>query len=383
MPSAKPLSSVRILVAPDKFKGSLSATEAVEAICLGLERALPDVRLHKLPLADGGEGTTELFIKVFGGQMVDCETTDALGRPVRARYGWTPSLRQAVIEMSAASGLWRLAEVERDPLRTSTRGAGTLIADAARRGANRIIVALGGSATNDAGAGAAAALGFRFLDASDQPLEPVPLNFPAIKRIEKPGCVFPPEILAIADVRNPLLGPDGASRTYGPQKGATPAAVETLESSLAHFADLVRRDCNCDFRGSAGAGAAGGLGFGLMSFCNASIQSGFDMFADVMDIRRLIASVDLVITGEGQLDAQTFEGKGPGGIARLAKNAGKPVIAFAGRMRGGYRLDEWFDACFTLADGPMTAEQSLREARLLLVRAAERAGRMIALSRNL
>jgi glycerate kinase len=383
MPASKPISSVRILVAPDKFKGSLSAIEAADAIALGLEHALPLARFHKIPLADGGEGTAEQFIKVFGGQMIECETTDALGRPIRATYGWTPSLRQAVIEMSAASGLWRLREDERDPLRATTFGVGTLMIDAARRGARKILVGLGGSATNDAGAGMAAALGHRFLDERGVPLTPTPRNFPQIRRIERSPRLFAPEVVAISDVRNPLLGPNGASRVYGPQKGAAPAMVEELERHLANFADLVRRDLNCDFRATPGAGAAGGLGFGLLSFCQATIRSGFDTFAEMIELDRLIRSVDLVVTGEGLLDPQTLEGKGPGGIAQRARDAGKPVIAFAGAVRGEPMLSERFDACFAIANGPMTPEQSVREARVLLMRAAERAGRVIAFSRNL
>jgi glycerate kinase len=383
MPASKPISSVRILVAPDKFKGSLSAIEAADAIALGLEHALPLARFHKIPLADGGEGTAEQFIKVFGGQMIECETTDALGRPIRATYGWTPSLRQAVIEMSAASGLWRLREDERDPLRATTFGVGTLMIDAARRGARKILVGLGGSATNDAGAGMAAALGHRFLDERGVPLTPTPRNFPQIRRIERSPRLFAPEVVAISDVRNPLLGPNGASRVYSPQKGAAPGTVEELERSLANFADLVRRDLNCDFRATPGSGAAGGLGFGLLSFCQATIRSGFDTFAEMIELDRLIRSVDLVVTGEGLLDPQTLEGKGPGGIAQRARQAGKPVIAFAGAVRGEPTLSETFDACFAIANGPMTPEQSMREARVLLVRAAERAGRVIAFSRNL
>ncbi len=383
MPATKPLSSVRILVAPDKFKGSLSAMQAVEAICMGLERALPEARLHKLPLADGGEGTASLFIQAFGGQMVECETTDPLGRPVRATYAWTPSMRQAVIEMSAASGLWRLQADERDPLRATTFGTGTLIIDAARRGARKIIVGLGGSATNDAGAGVASALGHEFLDERGAKVEPVPENFPRIARIAKSPRLFSPEIVAISDVRNSLLGSRGASHVYGPQKGASPGVVEMMEKNLAHFADVVTSELHCNFRDTPGAGAAGGLGFGLLSFAQATIRSGFDTFADMMDLDRLIASVDIVVTGEGLIDPQTLDGKGPGGIAVRARKLGKPVIAFAGAVRGENHLDDYFDACFALANGPMSQEQSMREARSLLVRAAEKAGRIIAFSRYL
>jgi glycerate kinase len=383
MASNKPASSVRILVAADKLKGSLSAPEAVEAICMGLGRALPEARLHKLPLADGGEGTTELFIKAFGGQIVECETTDALGRPVKASYGWTPSMRQAVIEMSAASGLWRLKEDELDPLRATTFGTGTLLIDAARRGAKRIIVGLGGSATNDGGLGVASALGYRFLDARGIPLAPVPASLLEMARIEKSPRIFVPEIVAISDVRNVFLGPTGATQIYGPQKGASPETIDRLERSLSHFAGLVQRDLHCDFRSTPGSGAAGGLGFGLLAFCKATIRSGFDTFADMMDLDRLISTVDLVITAEGSIDAQTLNGKAPGGIAIRAKKLGKPVLAFAGEVRGEHHLDDYFDVCLPLANGPMTQEQSIREARSLLVRAAEKVGRIIAFSRNL
>jgi len=382
MPSHKHSPNFRVLVAPDKFKGSLTAAEAVDAICTGFSQAMPEARLHRFPLADGGEGTAEVFIKALGGQMVECDTTDPLGRPIRAKYGWTPSMHQAVIEMNAASGLWRLQPEERDPMRASTFGTGTLIIDAARRGARRILVGLGGSATNDAGAGAAAALGHLFLDAAGAPVEPIPANFGRIAKIVKAQRVFTPEIVAISDVRNPLLGPNGASRTYGPQKGATPDMVETLERNLTHLADTVWRDLGCNFRDTAGAGAAGGLGFGLLSFFQASIRSGFDTFAELTEIERLIADVDVVVTGEGRLDPQTLEGKGPGSLAFLAKRYNKPVIAFAGAIHNEHILSDAFDVCLPIVDGPITEEQAKRDARFLLVRAAERAARLLAFSRN-
>ncbi len=374
---------LRVLVAVDKFKGSLTAAEATDAICLGLQSALPNVRLHRLPLADGGEGTTETFIKAFGGHLVECETTDPLGRPIVARYGWTPSQHQAVIEMNAAAGLHLLKPEERDPLRTSTFGVGTLLIDAARRGARKILVGLGGSATNDAGAGLAAALGHRFLDARGTPLTPTPRNFPVIQRIERSTRIFTPEVLAISDVQIPLLGPTGCSITYAPQKGASPEVVEQLERNVAHFAEIVRRDLHCDFRGRPGSGAAGGLGFGLLSFCQASIQSGFETFASLIGLERLIRDVDLVITGEGSLDPQTLQGKGPGGLAQRAKALGKPVIAFAGSVKGETQLEACFDAAFSIVSGPVTATESIRDARLLLLRAAERVGKVISFSQKL
>jgi glycerate 2-kinase len=377
-----PSPGVRILVAPDKFKGSLTAAEAADAIREGIERELPDSQIECLPLADGGEGSAEIFIKRLDGALVECESTDALDRPVRTFYGWSPARRLAVIEMSAASGLWRLSELERNPFRTTTHGTGTLLLDAVRRGATNILVALGGSATNDAGAGLAAALGYRFLDVSGHSLDPLPENFPAIARIEKPNPPFAPEVVALADVQNPLLGPNGASRIYGLQKGATPAQVETLETALCHFADIVARDCGHDFRDTPGAGAAGGLGFGLMSFCGAAIRPGFETFAAITHLADRIAAADVIVTGEGRLDASSLEGKGPGTLARFARASGKNVILLVGSVEDGFRIDDLCDACFALAESPATIDESVRDARFLLVRAAGRAAKLLALPQN-
>lgn len=371
---------MRILVAPDKFKASLSASEAAEAIRNGLAEALPDASIRCVPLADGGEGTVQVFTDALGGSLIEANAHDALGRPIRAIYGWNDAQKLAVIEMSAASGLWRIPGAERDPWRASTLGTGELIRDAIQRGARRILVGLGGSATSDAGAGMAAALGVQFLDAAGAALDPVPVNFPNIARVVPSSLSFP-EIFALSDVDNPLLGPQGAAHVFGPQKGVTDPAA--LDDVLRHFADVVTRDVGSDFREIPGAGAAGGLGFGLLSFCQATIRSGFDELSALLDLPGLVRESDLVITAEGSLDPQTLGGKGPAGIARLARDAGRPVFAMAGVLRDEDRLHEIFDACLAIADRPMSAEESMHDAQSLLTRAARRLGRMISATQRM
>ncbi len=373
---------MRILVAPDKFKGSLSAHEAAVAIRAGILDEIPTAHIECVPLADGGEGTSAAFLDVFGGEWISCETHDAIGRPCTARYAWLPN-EVAVIEMAAASGLAPIDPSSRNPLRTSTFGTGEMLLDAARRGAQRIIIGLGGSATNDAGAGFAAALGFRFLAVDGATIDPVPSEMPRLVRIERPNNLALPEILALSDVRSPLLGERGASRTFGPQKGADPHQVEELERTLTSFAALVVSELGSDFRETPGGGAAGGLGFGLLSFCGATIEPGFDAFARFSDLESHVAASDVVFTGEGGLDATTAEGKGPGGLARIARQHGKLVIAFAGTIDDEDVLNRHFDLCFGLANRPMTAEYSSANAGPLLRAAAGRVARLLNLSMKL
>ena len=368
---------MRILVSPDKFKGSLSAGEAATAIRRGFQRIFPGASYDIAPIADGGEGTAEIFCEVLGGTKVTAPSHDALGRPIEASYVWFAEKKMALIEMSEASGLWRLGQDELHPLSASTWGTGELMADAFARGAKTLHIALGGSATNDAGLGMAGALGWKFFDAAEAELTPVPQNFPAIHRLqppsEQPGC----EIIALCDVQNPLLGPHGATEMFGPQKGATPALVPLLENALTHVADLCRDQLGRDFRDAPGAGATGGLAFGLMMFCEGRLQPGFDTVAGLLDLKDRVAQADLVVTGEGRLDAQTSHGKGPAEIARLARSHGKPVIAFAGTIEG--MLPE-FDACLSIANGPLTLDESRLHAAELLEAAADRAARLLKIS---
>ncbi len=372
---------MRILIAPDKFKSSLTAAEAATAIEAGFRRVFPNITAMRLPLADGGEGTAALFREALGGHRVDAAVSDPLGRIVNTDFTWLPQTNEAVIEMSAASGLWRLTDSERSPFQTSTRGTGELVLAAIARGARRIFIGLGGSATNDAGAGLAAALGYRFLDADGTEIDPIPLNFPTIARVLRPPTLPSTEIVALSDVTNPLLGPRGATFVYGPQKGATD--LPDLERRVAHLAEIVTRDLQIDHRATPGAGAAGGLGFGLLSFVAAEIRPGFDACVALLGIDRLIEEADLILTGEGRLDASTLDGKGPSGLARLARAAGKPCIAFAGAIEGHEALHRTFNACIPITDRPTSLAEAMANAENLLSHAAERVARLVHLSKQL
>jgi glycerate kinase len=342
--------AMRILVAPDKFKGSLGAGEVGTAIAAGLRAALPTAEIEVVALADGGEGTSEAICRARHGTWIDCPAHDALGREVTARYAWLNEARLAAMEMSAAAGLWRLTADERDPLRATTFGVGEMLGDAVGRGATEIIIGIGGSATNDGGFGMARALGFQFLNRVGAKIgETVPALL-ELDRIESPHELQLPVITAASDVTNPLLGPEGATRTFGPQKGATSEQLELLESSLAHLAKIATQSLGCDFHRTPGAGAAGGLGFGLLTFCKAAIRSGFAVVAEAIDLTEKIAWSQVVITGEGKLDQQTLAGKGPAGLAQTARAAGKRVFAIVGQAAHDSKVRALFDEVITLDD---------------------------------
>jgi glycerate kinase len=366
---------MRILIAPDKFKGSLDARSVAENIAIGLREVLPDAELDIMPVADGGEGTASAISQACGGKEISCRAHDALGREIEARYFWQADSQTAVMEMSAAAGLWRIAPDERDSLHADTFGVGEMIKDALGRGAKEIFIGLGGSATNDGGFGVAQALGFRFL-ANEHEIE-TPAELVNLARIKKPAHPIPIPIVAAVDVRNPLLGPRGATRTFGPQKGGTAEELEILEAALTRLAEVVASDLGCDFRDTPGAGAAGGLGFGLMSFCGATIKSGFDVVAELIGLKAAIANADIVITGEGRLDEQTLEGKAPAGVARLARESGKRVFAIAGSSNEAPALRDQFEAIVTLARPPLTAEESVARAAELLQERARELARMM------
>ena len=367
---------MRILIAPDKFKGSLTAAQAAGAIRRGVERTLPRARCCELPMADGGEGTAEALCAATGGEWITAPAHDPLGRPIQADYALLPG-GTAAINMSAASGLWHVAPAERDPLRASSAGTGELMSQARAHGARRLLVGLGGSATNDGGAGLAAALGWRFVDGDGLCLEPGPLHLPRLARILRPEDTVFPEVVAMCDVANPLLGPRGATWTYGPQKGADERTLPLLEAGLAHLADVIAGELGCDPRDVPGAGAAGGLGFGLLAFCRAELRSGFEVVAEAVGLRDAIAGSDLVITGEGCLDGQTLEGKGPAGIALLARELGKPVLAFGGLVLEPEALGRLFDAVFALKDETISMATAIREAASLLEEKVFATGQML------
>lgn len=368
---------MKILIAPDKFKGSISALAAAEAIARGLRAVLPDAELQLAPIADGGEGFAEALCGALDGKWIQAPAWDPLGREVEARYAWVERERLAVIDMSEASGLWRLKPDERDPMRANTRGTGQLMRHAIEQGARKILVGLGGSATTDGGLGMAAALGYKLLTKDGRNLEAIPSQLLVLSRIEtEHACDFP-EIVAACDVQNPLLGPRGTAHVFAPQKGADARQVLALEAGLENLADVVASDFGHDFREVPGAGAAGGIAFGLLSFCGAKICSGFDLVAGVLRLEERIAASDLVITGEGRLDGQTLEGKGPAGVAALARKHGKPTLAFAGSITENSAVDEIFTATCPIIDEPVSLDGAMRRGAEFLERAARRAGSLL------
>jgi glycerate 2-kinase len=352
---------MRVLVVPDKFKGSLGAAEAGAAIAAGLQAALPAVQIEIVALADGGEGTAEAICRARGGEWITCPAHDALGREVQTRYAWLAASRLAVIEMSAAAGLQQLSPNEREPLRATTFGVGEMLLAAISRGASEIIVGLGGSATNDGGFGLARALGFRFFNRAGDEISGAVPGLLELARIESPNELQFPSITAACDVSNPLLGPHGATRTFGAQKGASPEQLEILERSLARFAEIAAHTLQRDNRDEPGAGAAGGLGFGLLTFCGAQIRSGFDVVAEAIDLQGKILRADVVITGEGKLDCQTLAGKGPAGVARMARASKKPVFAIVGQTTDDPKVRELFDGIIALPDARPPYRDSARQ----------------------
>jgi glycerate kinase len=370
---------VRILIAPDKFKGALSAREVGEAIATGLRAVLPDANIDIVPMADGGEGTAEVISQALGASWVKCQAHDPFGREIQARYGWIDERKLAVMEMSEAAGMRRLAPNELDPLRATTFGVGEMILDSAKRGAKEIVIGLGGSATNDGGFGMARALGFRFFaDAKElkdsinqvEKLTCIELPSPAALRLPLPEREEKGEgkaqVIAVVDVKNPLLGENGATHVFGPQKAVSPDQIPRFEAALAKLADVVNEQFGFDYRNEAGTGAAGGLGFGLMSFCGAKIRPGFDVVAKTVGLESKMKNVDLVITGEGSLDRQTLEGKTPAGVARIARKLGKAIFAFVGRATDDRQVRELFDGVYQNARPKMSTEENMKRAAELL-----------------
>jgi glycerate 2-kinase len=350
---------MNILIAPDKFKGSLTAREVADNIAIGLRDVLPDAKIDIVPMADGGEGTAEVISDALGGKWLTMSAHDARGREIEARYAYIDNRKLAVMEMSETAGMRRLQPSDYDADLANTFGVGEMILDATRNGAREIIIGLGGSATNDGGFGMARALGFRFLE-QEQELTGGVSELLRLTSIKAPSLSLP-KIVAAVDVRNPLLGENGATRMFSPQKGATPDQIGMLERALTRLADVVARDLQVDFRDEPGAGAAGGLGFGLMSFCGAMVRPGFDIVAEAVGLERKIEDVDLVITGEGSLDRQTLEGKAPAGVAQLARKLGKRVYAIVGRASEDRPARELFDGVYELGGSIPQARELLRE----------------------
>jgi glycerate 2-kinase len=367
---------MKLVIAPDSFKESLGAPEVAAAIARGWASVFPDAELLLRPMADGGEGTVDAVLAATGGERRYCEVQGPMGTPVRAHWGWLPD-GTAVLEMAAASGLHHVPRGERDATLASSYGTGELVRAALDAGAHRIILGLGGSATNDGGAGLLQALGVRLLDEKGAALLPGGVALANLARVDPTGLdprlkQVPVEVAA--DVDNPLCGPRGASAVFGPQKGASAFEVDTLDAALAHYARLVAVALGEDHSGFPGVGAAGGMGFALRAFLGSRFRPGIELVAELGGLAEAMQGAALVITGEGRLDAQSLHGKTPVGVARIAAAAGVPVIALVGSLGVGYHrtYDAGIAAAFSLVPGPMALEEALAgAAEELQARAAD------------
>ena len=357
---------MKIVIAPDSFKESLSAPDVAQAIGQGWLSVYPKAEIVSCPMADGGEGTVDAVLAATGGERRELTVQGPLGSPVKAHWGWLAD-RTAVIEMAAASGLHWVPSDQRDARVTSSYGTGELIRAALDAGAERIILGLGGSATNDGGSGLLRALGVRFLDAEGGDLPEGGAALATLERIDLSALdarLQQVQVEVAADVDNPLCGPRGASAVFGPQKGASPEQVEELDAALAQLGSVVTQALGEDFTQVPGVGAAGGLGFAAKAFFGAGFRPGIELVAELSGLSDAVQGADLVITGEGRLDAQSLHGKTPMGVAKVARAAGVPVIALAGSLGEGYEQvrEVGIDAAFSLAPGPMTLEQACAEA---------------------
>ena len=378
---------MRIVVAPNAFKGSLSALAAAKAIGDGIRLADPDADLILVPIADGGDGTVDALVAGADGQHRVLRVRGPLTDPVDADYGVIDGGKTAVIEMAKAAGLALVPQDKRDPRVTTTYGVGELLQQAYEGGARHFIVGIGGSATNDGGAGMAQALGYHLLDAQGHELPPGGLALQNLARIHVGGVHAnwnDAQVDVACDVTNPLTGPSGASAVYGPQKGATPEVVAELDAALKHFAQIIRRDLGVDVESLPGAGAAGGLGAGLVAFTGARLRPGAEMVMEALKLDDRIKGADLVITGEGRLDSQTARfGKGPAAVARHARKAGIPVVALAGGIADEAELALLFDGLEATVVEPCTLEDAIAQAEPLLLRAANRVMRLLLAGRRL
>jgi len=358
----------------------MTALQAAEAMARGVAAALPGASIDRVPMADGGEGTVDALVAATGGSYRELRVTGPLGEPVLARFGLLADGLTAAVEMAAASGLVLVPAERRNPLIATTRGTGELLLAAIAAGARRVIIGIGGSATNDGGAGLGQSLGFRLLDDQGRDLEPGGGSLGRLARIDPTGRrpeLGGVEIAVACDVTNPLCGPDGASTVYGPQKGASLEMVEQLDRNLAHFADIVARDLGVATKDRPGSGAAGGLGGGLVAFAAGKIEPGVDLVIKAVKLEERLTNADLCLTGEGAIDGQSAFGKTAVGVARLARSLHRPTLALAGRIDPGAEavLDEGIDAYFSICRGPMHLDEAIAQAPLLLERATEQAVR--------
>lgn len=372
---------VKILIAPDKFKESLSALKVADSIEKGILKVFPKAVIVKVPMADGGEGTVESLVDATGGKIIKTNVKDPLFRDIESFYGILGDGKTAVIEMAAASGLYLLKDYERNPMITTTYGTGQLIKDALDRGCRKFIIAIGGSATNDGGAGMATVLGVKFYDKDGIEIGLGGGELSKIYSIDTSNIddrLKECEFIVACDVANPLIGENGASRVYGPQKGATKEMVEVLDKNLEHYGKLLEKYFNKKIIDVPGSGAAGGLGAGLMAFLNAQLKNGIEIIIETLKLEEKIKEADIVISGEGKIDFQTAFGKTISGIAKLCKKHNKPLIVIAGTVEDIENLYEiGVSSIFSIVEKPMSLEDAIKNAPTLLEKSAERIFRLI------
>lgn len=376
--------SFTVAIAPDSFKGSVTAAEAAACIETGLKKALKNIRVRCIPMADGGEGTVQAIVDATSGHLVRRTVRDPLGRSIKAKFGITGDGRTAVIEMAEASGLVLLKPRERNPLKTTTAGTGDLIRHALSLDVRKILIGIGGSATNDGGTGMARALGVKFTDSRGCELKDGGGALNDLHAIDATSCdtrLDRVDIEVACDVNNPLTGKKGASHVYGPQKGATLSMVKSLDENLGRLASVVKRDLGKDISRVPGAGAAGGLGGGLMAFTGATLRPGVEMVIETVGLKKRLKGCDLVITGEGCMDGQTAFGKAPAGVARVAGDLGIPTIAICGSLGDGVEAvhDIGIAAYFSALTEPIPEAQLERKGPGMLVSCAKEVGRLIGL----
>lgn len=375
---------MKIIIATNPFKGSLTSAQAARAIAKAFRETFPGAVIDSAPIADGGDGTLDCVAAAVPCKKIRKKVPGPLGAPLNAEYLLIDGGKTAVVEMARASGLALVPDAERDPLAATSIGTGLLIRDAIDRGCGNVIIGIGGSATNDGGMGAAAAAGYRFLDSRNRELPSCGSSLERIRGVDA-SPVLPAlkktKIIVACDVTNPLLGKTGAANMYAPQKGASPAVVKRLETGMKNYADLTAKHFGKDLRNTPGAGAAGGMGFGLMAYLNAKLVSGIDMMIDAADLDNRMRGAALLITGEGRMDSQSIQGKAPFGLLKLANKHGVPVIAFCGSA-----LDEkllykaGFASVTPTPNAPMPLEQAMAESENLLYLAALRAARLLKLN---
>ena len=373
---------MHIVVAPDSYKGSVSALGVAQAMARGIAKVFPQAEVRQAPIADGGEGTVEALVAATGGRLRHEQVAGPLGEPLKAQWGVLGDGRTAVIEMAAASGLPLVPKDRRDPRITSTRGTGELIRAALDAGLRKIIIGIGGSATNDGGMGMARALGARFINAGGKDLPEGGAALADLARIDPGGLdarLNEAEIIVACDVDNPLCGPRGASAVFGPQKGATPETVSELDAALGHYAKIAARTTGRQVAESPGAGAAGGLGAGLLFFTPAVLRPGVEIVLEAIRFDELVAGAAFAVTGEGRTDFQTAFGKAPVGVAKAAKRHRVPVFCLSGGLGEGAAdiLAQGVDAVMSICDRPMTLEECMNEAEALIEAAAERLCRIV------